>query len=55
MKITLGTIPDGVLIGDIPFIFENTASYACETTCYSSLGLIHGHDFHDMIKKTPTI
>ena len=55
MKIPLGFIPSCVLIGDIPFLFENAASYAIETVCYCSMGVIHGHDFHDMIKKTPTI
>ena len=39
-------IPQGVLIGDVPFFFERNATYAVETVSYCSIGVIKSYDFN---------
>lgn len=54
-RISLGSFPCGVLIGEIPVFFDMPATYTVETVSYSNVAIVSPKDVKDYLIKNPEI
>lgn len=51
----LGPFSNGILIGDIPVLFETVATYSIQTVTYCNIGIVHSKDVKDFLFKNPQL